>query len=71
MPEEIKAWLFDPTVGKFVTAAVVLLVVFSLVRLAQRSLSRYVQDVDNVTGRENLSRFSATSRRRGDCDGLQ
>lgn len=46
MPKEFKAWLFDPTVGKLVTAVVVLLVVFTLVRLLQRSLSRYVKDVD-------------------------
>ena len=46
MPETVRTWLFDPTVGKMVTVAIALLVVFTLVRLLQRSVSRYVQDVD-------------------------
>ena len=46
MPETVRAWLFDPTVGRLVTAVVLLLVVFTLVRLLQRSMSRYIQDVD-------------------------
>ena len=46
MPETVRTWLFDPTVGKLVTVAIALLVVFTLVRLLQRSVSRYVQDVD-------------------------
>ncbi len=46
MPETLKTWLFDPIVGKLVTLIIALLVVFSLVRLLQRSVSRYVQDVD-------------------------
>ena len=46
MPEAVKTWLFDPVVGKIVTVVVALLVVFFVVRLLQRSLSRYIQDMD-------------------------
>jgi small-conductance mechanosensitive channel len=46
MPEAVKTWLFDPIVGRLITVVVALLVVFSIVRLLQRSLSRYIQDMD-------------------------
>ena len=46
MQEFIDTWLFNPTVGKIVTAVVGISIVFALVRFAQRSLSRYIDDVD-------------------------
>ena len=46
MEDFAKTWLFNPAVGKLVAAAVALVVVFALVRLAQRSISRYVGDND-------------------------
>jgi small-conductance mechanosensitive channel len=44
MEENLKRWLFDPTIGKFVAAGVSLAVLYLLVRLAQRSVSRYVKE---------------------------
>ncbi|MCC6590214.1 MAG: mechanosensitive ion channel [Bryobacterales bacterium] len=39
-------WLFNPTVGKLVAASVALTIVFAIVRLAQRSVGKYIDDVD-------------------------
>ncbi len=44
--ESIRRWLLDPTLGKIVALAVMLLVTFGAVRFAQRSLGRHVKDVD-------------------------
>lgn len=44
MEEVIKDWLFDPVVGKLIAAALVVLVVFTIVRYSQRVLGRYVED---------------------------
>jgi small-conductance mechanosensitive channel len=45
--QSVKRWLLDPTVGKIVALAITLLVTFVVVKLARRSLSRYVRDIDN------------------------
>jgi small-conductance mechanosensitive channel len=45
-PELIPRWLLNPSAAKLVTSGVALLVVFAIVRLARRSLSRYIKDVD-------------------------
>jgi small-conductance mechanosensitive channel len=42
----VKRWLFDPTVGKFITVIVGVLIVIVLVQFFQRSISRYVRDSD-------------------------
>jgi small-conductance mechanosensitive channel len=42
--EFIRRWLFDPVVGKLIAAALVILVVFTVVRYSQRVLGRYVED---------------------------
>ncbi len=42
----VDQWLFDPTIGKFVAAVVGILIIITLVRVGQRSLGRYVQDMD-------------------------
>jgi len=44
--ETVKRWLLDPVIGKVVAVVVALLVMFVVVRLAQRSVSRYLKDVD-------------------------
>jgi small-conductance mechanosensitive channel len=44
MEENLKRWLFDPTVGKFVAAGISLALLYLLVRLTQRSVSRYVTE---------------------------
>ncbi len=44
MEEQLRKWLFDPTVGKIVAAAVSLLILYILIRFAQRSVSRYVKE---------------------------
>ena len=46
LDETVKRWLLDPVVGKLVAVAVTLLVTFAVVKFAQRSLGRYVKDVD-------------------------
>jgi small-conductance mechanosensitive channel len=51
MAEYIPKWLFDPTVGKLVSAALGLLIVYVLVRFLRRLVARYVQD--------NASRYRA------------
>jgi small-conductance mechanosensitive channel len=44
--DAVKRWLLDPVVGKLVAVAVTLLVTFSIVKFAQRSVGRYVKGVD-------------------------
>ncbi|MEP6961577.1 MAG: mechanosensitive ion channel domain-containing protein [Acidobacteriota bacterium] len=46
LSKPLQEWLFDPAVGKLVAAVVALLVAYGVVRFVQRSLSRYVRDVD-------------------------
>ena len=46
MQEQLKHWLFDPTVGKFVAALIGLGIVYTLSRIAQRSANRFVADAD-------------------------
>jgi len=46
MGEFAKEWLFNPTVGRLVTAAIAVTAVFAIVRFAQRSISRHIGDVD-------------------------
>jgi small-conductance mechanosensitive channel len=44
MQEQLQKWLFDPTVGKFIAALIGLAVVYTISRLAQRSVNRFVAD---------------------------
>jgi small-conductance mechanosensitive channel len=44
MKEFIKTWLFDPAIGKFVAAAIGLLIVVTTTKFVNRSLLRYVKD---------------------------
>lgn len=46
MEETIKNWLFDPTVGKFVSAMVALAVIITISRIAKGSITRYVKGTD-------------------------
>ena len=46
MEEQIKRWLFDPTLGKLTSALISVGVVYALSRLTQRSVGRYVKDAD-------------------------
>lgn len=43
MEDTLKQMRYDPTVRKLVTAAVGLIVIIALVRIAQRSVGRYIQ----------------------------
>ena len=47
MEEFIRHWLLDPTIGKFVSAFVGLLVIIALVRFFKKYLFRYIKDSDN------------------------
>jgi small-conductance mechanosensitive channel len=44
MEEQLKRWLLDPTVGKFVAVLMGLALVYTLSRIAQRSINRFVVD---------------------------
>jgi small-conductance mechanosensitive channel len=44
MEEQLKIWLLDPNVGKIVSALIALVVLYVLVRIAQRSVSRYIKE---------------------------
>lgn len=46
MQEFMQKWLFDPTVGKLVSAALGIVLVYVVVRFLQRLVSRYVQESD-------------------------
>ncbi len=46
MERFVKEWLLDPTVGKLIAAVIGLVVIIAVVRLFQRSLTRYVKDSD-------------------------
>ncbi|NJN36120.1 MAG: mechanosensitive ion channel [Nitrospiraceae bacterium] len=50
MPIEqfVEGWLFDPTVGKLVSASVGILLVMALVRISRGLLNRYVQEPGNL-----------------------
>ena len=45
MQELLKHFLFDPTVGKFIAVLIGLAVVYTLARIARRSVNRFVADV--------------------------
>lgn len=47
MEESVTKWLFDPTVGKFVAAAVGLLIIIGVSRVAKRSITSYVKANDS------------------------
>ena len=47
MEETLKLWLFDPTVGKFITAAIALIIVIAVSRVIKGSIKRYVKNVDS------------------------
>lgn len=44
MQEQLRRWLFDPAVGKFVATLISLALVYVLGRLGQRSVNRFVTD---------------------------
>jgi len=46
LDEIVRRWLLDPVVGKLVAVIVALLIMVAGVRFVQRSLGRYVKDVD-------------------------
>ena len=46
MEEQLKHWLFDPTVGRLVAALIGLSIVYALSRVSQRTLGRYVTDTN-------------------------
>lgn len=46
MNDWVHGWLFDPTIGRLVATAISLIVVFVIVKTAQRTLGRFVTDSD-------------------------
>ncbi len=47
MEEALKRWLFDPTVGKLVAALVGIIIVYTIVRVLQKSISQRIADPGN------------------------
>jgi len=47
MEEFARTWLVNPAVGKLVTAAVGIVAIVALVRLAQRSMGRYIRNTES------------------------
>ncbi len=46
MDQIIRKWLFDPTVGKLVSTLLGIVLVYAVVHVLQRGVSRYVQETD-------------------------
>ncbi len=46
MTDFVDRWLFDPTVGKFVAVVIGLLIVISVIKFVNRSLSKFVRDTE-------------------------
>lgn len=44
LQEFVEKWLFDPVVGKLISAALLIVVVLAVVRCTQHALGRYVDD---------------------------
>lgn len=44
MEEQLRRWLYDPTAGKIIAACFSLIILYVLVRFAQRSVSRYIKE---------------------------
>ena len=44
MPDQLKQWIFHPTLVKFVIALVGLVIVYALSKAAQRGISRGIED---------------------------
>ena len=53
----IESWLFDPTVGKLISAAVAILLVVMLVRIARKVLNRFVQEPGNLYRAKKMVTF--------------
>jgi small-conductance mechanosensitive channel len=62
MQQFIQEWLFDPTVGQLVAAALGIAIVYSVVRFLQRLVSRYVQEKETrYRARKFLAFFGYTA----------
>lgn len=46
MTDSVEKWLFDPTVGKIVTAIVGILIVVGIVRFLQKTITVRIKDTD-------------------------
>lgn len=46
LPGSIDQWLYDPVVGKLITAVIGVAVIYALVRFLQRSVNRYVAETE-------------------------
>jgi len=53
----IEGWLFDPTVGKFISTTLAILVVIALVRLFRKLLNRYIQEPGNLYRAKKMVTF--------------
>ena len=46
METTLRSWLFDPTVGRFVSAFIAFAIVFLIARVAKTSITRYIGQAD-------------------------
>jgi small-conductance mechanosensitive channel len=59
MERFIDSWLFDPTVGKLVSATVTIIIVLALVRIGKGVLNRYIQEPGNLHRAKKMVAFLA------------
>ncbi|MDP2382812.1 MAG: mechanosensitive ion channel [Nitrospirota bacterium] len=48
MQQFVEGWLFDPTIGKLVSATVAILIVMALVRVGKGGVTRYIKEPGNL-----------------------
>lgn len=53
----IERWLFDPTIGQLISAAIVISIVWTMVRISCTVLNRYIQEPENLYRAKKLVTF--------------
>lgn len=53
----VEGWLFDPTIGKLVSATVAILIILALVRVGKGVLNRYIQEPGNLYRAKKMVTF--------------
>lgn len=57
MQQFVEGWLFDPTIGKLVSATVAILIVMALVRVGKGGVTRYIQEPGNLYRAKKMVTF--------------
>ena len=59
MEEQIKNFLFDPTVGKIASIIIGAIIIWLIIKAIQRNLFTRIKDTDNRYRAKKFSNFSA------------